>query len=68
MFNKILPEGIGLIKRETPEDMLKFEVDYPVGKKQIKAIIKACYDNLGPTECAKLLDRLKDMGFNRTRI
>lgn len=68
LFNRILPEGIGLIKRETPEDMLKFEVDYPVGKKQIKAIIKACYDNLGATETAKLLDRLKDTGFKYSTI
>ena len=68
IFNKILPEGIGLIKRETPEDMLKLEVDYPVGKKQIKAIIKACYDNLGSTECAKLLDRLKDTGFKYSTV
>ena len=43
--------------------MLKYEVDAPVGKKQIKAIIKACYDNLGPTETAKLLDVLKEQGF-----
>ena len=56
LFNRILPEGLNMIKRETPEDMLKLEVDYAVGKKQIKAIIKACYDNLGPTETAKLLE------------
>ena len=68
IFNRILPEGIGLLKRETPEDMLKLEVDYPVGKKQIKSIIKACYDNLGSTECAKLLDRLKDTGFKYSTI
>ena len=63
IFNKILPEGIGIIERKTPEDMLKLEVDYPVGKKQIKAIIKACYDNLGPTKTAILLDKLKETGF-----
>ena len=68
LFKRILPEGIGLTKRETPEDMLKLEVDYPVGKKQIKAIIKACYDNLGSTECAKLLDRLKDTGFKYSTV
>jgi len=63
IFNRILPEGIGIIERNTPEDMLKLEVDYPVGKKQIKALIKACYDNLGPTETAVLLDKLKETGF-----
>ena len=63
IFNRNLPANIGLLERNTPADMLKYEVDYAVGKKQIKAIIKACYDNLGPTETAKLLDVLKDQGF-----
>lgn len=26
-------------------------------------IIKACYDNLGSTETAKMLDRIKEMGY-----
>ena len=68
IFNKIIPEGIGLIKRETVADKLKFEVDYPVGKKQIKKIIKACYDNLGPTQTAILLDNLKDTGFKYSTV
>ena len=63
IFNRNLPANIKLIERKTPEDMLRYEVDAPVGKKQIKAIIKACYDNLGPTETAKLLDVLKEQGF-----
>ena len=63
IFNKALPEGIGIIKREKPEDYLKLEVDYPVGKKQIKAIIKACYNNLGSTETAIMLDKVKELGF-----
>ena len=68
IFNRNLPKGIGLLERKTPEDMLKYEVDYPVGKKPIKKIIKACYDNLGPTETAKLLDRLKDAGFKYSTV
>ena len=63
IFNREIPQNLGIIKRETPEDMLKLEVDYTCGKKQIKAIIKACYDNLGSTETAKMLDRIKDMGY-----
>ena len=63
IFNRAIPEGIGLIKREKPEDYLKLEVDYPVGKKQIKAIIKACYNNLGSTATAVMLDKIKELGF-----
>ena len=63
IFNKAIPEGIGIIKREKPEDYLKLEVDYPVGKKQIKAIIKACYNNLGSTATAVMLDKIKEQGF-----
>ena len=63
LFNRAIPEGINLIKREKPEDYLKLEVDYPVGKKQLKAIIKTCYNNLGPTKTAIMLDKLKDQGF-----
>ncbi len=63
IFNRAIPEGIGLIKRETPEDYLKLEVDYPVGKKQIKTIIKACYNNLGSTATVVMLDKIKEQGF-----
>ena len=63
IFNRALPAGLGLTKREKPEDYLKLEVDYPVGKKQLKAIIKACYNNLGPTATAVMLDKVKDQGY-----
>ena len=63
IFNREIPQNLGLCERKTPEDMLKLEIDYPCGKKQIKKIIKACYDNLGSTETAKMLDRIKEMGY-----
>ena len=63
IFNREIPQNLGLCERKTPEDMLKLEVDYVCGKKQIKKIIKACYDNLGSTETAKMLDRIKDLGY-----
>ena len=63
IFNQAIPEGIGIIKREKPEDYLKLEIDYPVGKKQLKAIIKNCYNNLGPTKTAIMLDKLKEQGY-----
>ena len=52
IFNQAIPEGIGIIERNTPEDMLKNEVEYAVDKKNMKKIIKACYVNLGSTKTA----------------
>ncbi len=63
VINEIIPQNLGLLERKTPEDQLKLEVDYAIGKKEIKSIIQAAYDNLGPTATAKLLDDLKDLGF-----
>ena len=36
LFNEILPQDLGLTKRESKEDYLKLEVDYLVKKKRVK--------------------------------
>ena len=63
IFNRIIPQGLGFVPRNTDMDMLDLEVNFTVGKKQIKKIIKACYDRYGATETAKLLDNIKDTGY-----
>ncbi|MBR2391712.1 MAG: DNA-directed RNA polymerase subunit beta' [Clostridia bacterium] len=63
IFNQVIPEGIGIIKRETPEDMLQNEVEFAVSKKMMKKIIKACYVNLGSTKTAIMLDKIKELGY-----
>ena len=40
LFNEILPQDLGFVKRETDEDYLKFEVDFHVGKKGLKQILE----------------------------
>ena len=39
LFNEILPQDLGFVKRENDEDYLKLEVDFNVGKKQLKQIL-----------------------------
>lgn len=68
IFNQAIPEGIGIIKRESPEDMLKNEIEYAVNKKQMKKIIKACYVNLGSTKTAIMLDRIKELGYKYSTL
>ena len=40
IFNEILPQDLGLTKRESKEDYLKLEVDYLVKKKELKGILE----------------------------
>ncbi|MBQ8425669.1 MAG: DNA-directed RNA polymerase subunit beta', partial [Clostridia bacterium] len=68
IFNKVMPEGLGIIKRETPEDMLLNEVEYAVNKKEMKKIIKACYVNLGSTKTAYMLDAIKELGYKYSTL
>ena len=63
IFNQVIPEGIGIIKREKPEDMLQNEIEFAVSKKMMKKIIKACYVNLGSTKTAIMLDKIKELGY-----
>ncbi len=68
IFNKVIPEGIGIIKRESPEDMLKNEIEFAVSKKMMKKIIKACYVNLGSTKTAIMLDQIKELGYKYSTL
>ena len=63
IFNEILPQDLGLAKRETAEDMLKLEVDYHVGKKQLKKILEKVINTHGATKTAEVLDDIKAMGY-----
>ena len=35
----------------------------PAGKKELGAMIKSCYENIGRTELIQVLDKLKDLGY-----
>ena len=63
LFNEILPQDLGFVKRETDEDYLKLEVDFHVGKKQLKQILEKVINNHGATKTAEVLDNIKAMGY-----
>ena len=62
LFNEILPQDLGFVKRETDEDYLKLEVDFHVGKKQLKQILEKVINNHGATKTAEVLDNIKAIG------
>ena len=63
IFNEILPQDLGLTKRETKEDYLKLEVDYLVKKKELKGILEKVINVHGATKTAEVLDDIKAMGY-----
>ena len=63
IFNEISPQDLGFVKRETNEDLLLPEVDFLVGKKQLKKILEKCINTHGATKTAETLDAVKAMGY-----
>ncbi len=63
IFNEIIPQDLGFVERNTPEDQLKLEIDFLVGKKQLKQILEKVINNHGATRTAEVLDDIKAMGY-----
>ena len=63
IFNEIIPQDLGFVKRENPEDYLQLEVDFHVGKKHLKKILEKVINIHGATRTAEVLDDIKAMGY-----
>ena len=63
MFNEILPQDLGYVDRSIPENALKLEVDFHVGKKQLKQILEKVINTHGATATAEVLDAVKAIGY-----
>ena len=63
LFNEILPQDLGYVERTTPEDLLKLEVDFHVGKKQLKQILEKVINIHGAVRTAEVLDLIKSTGY-----
>ncbi|MCH5260599.1 MAG: DNA-directed RNA polymerase subunit beta', partial [Lachnospiraceae bacterium] len=63
LFNEILPQDLGFVDRTDPEDLLKLEVDFHVGKKQLKQILEKVINIHGAVKTAEVLDLIKATGY-----
>ena len=63
IFNEILPQDLGFVDRSVPENAMKLEVDFHVGKKQLKQILEKVINTHGATKTAEVLDNIKAMGY-----
>lgn len=60
IFNREIPQNLGLCERKTPEDMLKLEIDYPCGKnksKRLSRLVMTTLVQLKPPKCLIALRR-----------
>ena len=63
LFNEILPQDLGYVDRSKPENFLLPEVDFHVGKKQLKQILEKVINTHGASVTAEVLDLIKSTGY-----
>lgn len=63
IFNEILSQDLGFVDRSNPDNFLVPEVDFHVGKKQLKQILEKCINTHGATKTAEVLDDIKSLGY-----
>ena len=68
LFNEIIPQDLGYVDRENPENALKLEIDFHVGKKQLKPILDKCINIHGATKTAEVLDHVKAIGYKYSTV
>ncbi|MCL2696370.1 MAG: DNA-directed RNA polymerase subunit beta', partial [Clostridiales bacterium] len=64
LFNNAIPQNLGLVPRETVDDMFLLEIDGLVTKKDLGEIVDRCYRKYGPTKTSEVLDNIKKLGFS----
>ena len=63
IFNEIIPQDLGFVDRSVPGNELVLEVDFHVGKKQLKKILEKVINVHGATQTAVTLDDIKAIGY-----
>ncbi len=63
IFNEIIPQDLGFVDRSVEGNELLVEVDFHVGKKQLKQILEKVINVHGATQTAVTLDDIKAIGY-----
>ncbi len=68
LFNEILPQDLGFVDRSVKGNEIALEVDFLVGKKELKRIITKVINTHGAIQTAEVLDHIKAMGYHYSTI
>lgn len=63
IFNEIVPQDLGFVDRSIEGNELLMEVDFHVGKKQLKQILEKVINVHGAVQTAETLDDIKAIGY-----
>ena len=63
IYNEGIPQDLGYKDRTNPDEMFQYEIDFPVDKKKLGALIDKCIKIHGLSVSAELLDNVKAKGF-----
>ena len=75
IYNDNMPQDLGFVKREAPEDYLKLELSTEfignakaIGKKHLSRIVEACFKTGYAPKAAAVLDAIKERGYRYSTI
>ena len=68
LFNEIIPQDLGFVDRSIPENAVVPEINFHVGKKQLKKILDKCINTHGATKTAEVLDKVKAIGYKYSTV
>ena len=63
IFNEGIPQDLGFVDRDDPEQVFEPEVNFICGKKQLGKIVDYCITKHGFTRSAEVLDTIKARGY-----
>ena len=63
LFNEIIPQDLGYVDRTVEGNELLPEIDFLVGKKQLKQILEKVINTHGASATAEVLDNVKAIGY-----
>ena len=68
LFNEIIPQDLGFVDRENPDNELALEIDFLTDKKKLKSILWKVINIHGATVTAEVLDSVKAMGYKYSTL
>ncbi len=75
IYNEDMPQDLGFVKRRNPWDYLKLELSdefigssRAIGKKHLSKIVEACFKTGGAPRASKVLDLIKERGYQYSTI
>lgn len=63
IFNSYIPQDIGFVDRSDINNEFRFEIEFPVKKKELGIIVDRCISTHGIPKTAEVLDEIKSNGF-----